>query len=75
MKWIIGFYGIQILLFIAIIIISWLIWDKRFKRKHGREVPKGFIPTNEVNIDPTTKKKLIVYYNPDTGERFYKEED
>lgn len=74
-KWVIGFYGLQILALIALIIVSWLIWDKRFKRKHGREVPIGFNRTNEVSIDPTTKKKLVVYYNPETGERFYKEED
>lgn len=37
-------------------------------------VPEGFVRTNEVSIDPTTKKKLVVYFNSDTGERFYKEE-
>ncbi|VEF47646.1 Uncharacterised protein [Bacillus freudenreichii] len=73
MKWIIGFYGVQILILITLIIVSWFIWDKRFK-KHGREVPAGFQKTNEISIDPTTKKRLTVYYNPETGERFYKEE-
>jgi hypothetical protein len=74
MKWIIGFYAIQIMILIVLIIVSWLIWDKRFKKKHGKDVPPGFVRTNEVSIDPTTGKKLVVYYHPESGERFYKEE-
>ncbi|MFD1705539.1 hypothetical protein ACFSCZ_02075 [Siminovitchia sediminis] len=73
MKWIIGLYGLQILLLVFLIIVSWFVWDKRFKKKHGVDVPPGFRRTNEISIDPTTKKKLIVYYNHETGERFYKE--
>ena len=74
MEWIVGFYGVQLLAIIVIAVASWLIWDKRFKNKHGHSVPKGFERTNEVSIDPTTQKKLVVYFNPETGERFYKEE-
>lgn len=74
MEWIVGFYGVQLLAIIVIAVASWLIWDKRFKNKHGQAVPKGFERTNEVSIDPTTQKKLVVYFNPETGERFYKEE-
>ncbi|MFZ7943439.1 MULTISPECIES: hypothetical protein [Bacillaceae] len=74
MKWIFGYFGIQIALLLILIIGSWFIWDRRFKKRHGQQVPEGFIRTNEVSIDPTTKKRLVVYFNPDTGERFYKEE-
>ncbi|KYD06632.1 hypothetical protein [Heyndrickxia sporothermodurans] len=74
MEWIFGFYGIQFIVLLILIFGSWFIWDRRFKTKHGKQVPKGFIRTNEVSIDPTTKKRLVVYFNPDTGERFYKEE-
>ncbi len=74
MEWVVGFYGVQLLAIIVIAVASWLIWDKRFKNKHGQSVPKGFERTNEVSIDPTTQKKLVVYFNPETGERFYKEE-
>jgi hypothetical protein len=28
-----------------------------------------------VTIDPITNKKLRVYFNPTTGERFYHQED
>lgn len=75
MKWILGFYGIELIFLLILIIGSWFIWDRRFKVKHGQQVPKGFVRTNEVSIDPTTKKRLVVYFNQETGERFYKEED
>ncbi|MCR2822192.1 hypothetical protein [Lederbergia panacisoli] len=74
MKWFLGFYGLQIIAAIILIFGSWFIWDRRFKTKHGQKVPEGFVRTKEVSIDPTTQKRLVVYFNPDTGERFYKEE-
>ena len=74
MIWIIGFYIIQFLILIVLIIGSWFIWDRRFKTKHGRQVPNGFIRTDEISIDPSTNKRLVVYFNPESGERFYKEE-
>jgi len=75
MKWFIGLYGLQIIIAIILIFGSWFIWDRRFKTKHGQKVPDGFVRTKEVSIDPTTKKRLVVYFNPNTGVRFYKEED
>lgn len=75
MEWILGYFGVQILLLAVLIFGSWFIWDRRFKTKHGTDVPEGYIRTNEVSIDPTTKKRLVVYYHPETGKRFYKEED
>ncbi|WP_203363264.1 hypothetical protein [Bacillus sp. REN10] len=74
MEWVIGFYGVQLLILLVLIFGSWFIWDRRFKTKHGKEVPKGFVRTEEVSIDPTTGKKMVVYFHPETGERFYKEE-
>lgn len=73
MKWILTAYGVQLIIAIILIFGSWFIWDRRFKTKHGQDVPPGFVRTNEVTLDPSTKKRFIVYYNPDTGERFYKE--
>ncbi|HHY73864.1 MAG TPA: hypothetical protein GX497_11740 [Bacillus bacterium] len=66
--------GIQFLVLLILIFGSRLIWDRRFKAKHGQQVLKGFVRTNEISIDPTTNKRLVVYFNPETGERFYKEE-
>jgi hypothetical protein len=74
MKWVLGLYGIQLIAVLILIIGSWLIWDRRFKTRHGQQVPLGFERTSEISIDPTTGKRLVVYFNPQTGERFYKEE-
>lgn len=74
MKWLIGYFVIQILIVIILFIASWFVWDRRLKNKHSHQVPKGFERTNEITIDPTTKKRMVIYYNPKTGERFYKEE-
>lgn len=74
MEWVLGFYGIQFFIFLILIIGSWFVWDRRFKTKHGQKVPKGYTRTNEISIDPTTGKRLVVYFNQETGERFYKEE-
>lgn len=56
-------------------IISFLFWDKRYRKNQGSNIPSGFKSTEEVTIDPSTNKKLRVYYNATTGERFYHEED
>lgn len=56
-------------------VISFVFLDKRYRKNHGSNIPNGFKRTEEVTIDPSTNKKLRVYYNPATGERFYHEED
>ncbi|AWX56459.1 hypothetical protein AB432_016070 [Brevibacillus brevis] len=61
----------QILLFITLLIIS-KIKDKRLHADHGEIVPPGFVSTNEVMIDPVTQEKRRVYFNPKTGDRYYK---
>lgn len=61
----------QILLFITFLIIS-KIKDKRLHADHGEIVPPGFVSTNEVMIDPVTQEKRRVYFNPKTGDRYYK---
>ena len=52
-------------------LLSWFIWDKRYRRNHGTDIPKGYVATEEIFIDPVNGKKLRVYYNPQTGNRFY----
>ncbi|HEY8910227.1 MAG TPA: hypothetical protein VIM51_08105 [Desulfosporosinus sp.] len=67
---------INVLMYGGLLIIalfSWFIWDKRYRRNHGTDIPKGYIATDEVFIDPVNGKKLRVYYNPQTGTRFYRE--
>jgi hypothetical protein len=59
---------------VIIALLSWFIWDKRYRRNHGSEIPHGFVATDEVFIDPVSGKKLRVYYNPQTGNRYYHED-
>lgn len=71
---VVGIYLVQIIAVIAFILLGYFIYDKRFRRNHGMKVAEGFEQTEEVNIDPVTGEKTRVYYNPKTGERFYKKE-
>ncbi|MFF2754160.1 hypothetical protein ACFVR1_10505 [Psychrobacillus sp. NPDC058041] len=71
---VIGIYIVQIIAVLVCILLGYFIYDKRFNRNHGKEVPKGFEQTDEVNLDPVTGEKTRVYYNSKTGERFYKKE-
>lgn len=59
--------------FLIIALLSWFIWDKRYRRNHVTDIPKGYVATDEVFIDPVNGKKLRVYYDPQTGNRFYHE--
>lgn len=72
---VLGFYAFIILAVIVLSIVSLLIWDKRYRKNHGSNIPSGFERTEEVTIDPSTDKKLRVYYNSSTGERFYHDEE
>ena len=71
---IITYYGLQVIAVIVFILLGVLIYDKRVKGRQGEKVPAGFEKTDEINIDPVTNEKTRVYYNPLTGERFYKKE-
>ncbi len=74
MKFVIGFYFIEIIFVIICILLGYFIYDKRVNRNHGIKIPEGFQSTDEINIDPVTGEKTRVYYNPVTGDRFYKKE-
>jgi len=74
MKIIIGIYALQVIIVILCILLGYFIYDKRLRRNHGTEVPHGFHSTEEINIDPVNGEKTRVYYNPDTGERYYRKE-
>ncbi len=69
--------AINILVYGGLLIVgllSWFVYDKRYRRGHGDNIPKGYNATPEVFIDPVNGKKLRVYYNSQTGDRFYREE-
>ena len=69
--------NLYLILEVGIVILairSYVFWDKRYRKNHGLDIPKGFEKTEEINIDPTDGRRLRVYYNNRTGERFYHEE-
>jgi hypothetical protein len=71
MNWIRGYYGVQLVIILVVIVLSILVYDKRYKIRKSRVIPTGFIRTEEVSVDPVTHEKQRVYYNRDTGERIY----
>ncbi|WP_433944180.1 hypothetical protein [Paenibacillus sp. SN-8-1] len=74
MKFVIGYYILEGIILFVCILLGYFIYDKRFNRNHGVKVPNGYQSTEEINIDPVTGEKTRVYYNPVTGERFYKKD-
>ncbi|MBP1744552.1 MAG: hypothetical protein H6Q58_1530 [Firmicutes bacterium] len=68
------FYILMQLGIVVFAVVSLLVWDRRYGKNHGTDVPGGFEKTDEINLDPNNGKKYRVYYNPKTGERFYHEE-
>ncbi|MFJ8261977.1 hypothetical protein ACIQ4I_08500 [Rummeliibacillus sp. NPDC094406] len=71
----IGIYVIfEIIAVLVCILLGYFVYDKRYKNNNETKAPAGFELTNEVNLDPVTGEKTRVYYNPKTGERFYRKE-
>lgn len=69
-----GIYAFLVAGFFILAAISIIFLDRRYRKNHGKNIPEGFEKTEEINIDPRNGKKLRVYYNPNTGDRFYHEE-
>lgn len=71
---IVSYYIIVLIFVIVFATLTYIIWDKRYRKNHGLNVPEGFEKTEEVIIDPNNGSRLRVYYNNKTGERFYHQE-
>ncbi|PKM76022.1 MAG: hypothetical protein CVU90_14595 [Firmicutes bacterium HGW-Firmicutes-15] len=65
---------ILLIILAAIALLSWFIFDKRFKMSNNNEIPNGYEKTEESFIDPINKKRYRVYYNAADGSRYYYEE-
>lgn len=63
------------LLVIILSIIGTVIYRHNRLKHQINEPPSGFQKTNEIFIDPTTGIKQQVWYNPKSGERYYKNID
>ena len=71
---IVSFYILAQMCIVVFAAISFVILDKRYRKNHGIDIPEGFEKTEEITIDPSDGRRLRVYYNSRTGERFYHEE-
>lgn len=67
------YFSLQLVFFIVFLIVS-AFRDRRHQANEHEQVPEGFEKTSEVSIDPSTGKKVTVYYNPRTGQRWYRVE-
>ncbi|WP_028595906.1 hypothetical protein [Paenibacillus assamensis] len=68
------YFGVQALILLVLLIVA-RFKDRRYRNESDKDdVPNGYERTSEVSIDPRTGQKVRVYYNPRTGERFYKAE-
>jgi hypothetical protein len=70
----ISVYGIWIVGFLVLLLLGFLVYDKRYKSRgpHDANIPPhGYLSTQEVFIDPKDGHKYRVFYNPRTGEREY----
>ena len=71
---IVSFYFIAEICIVIFALMTFILWDKRYRTNRGLGVPDGFEKTEEITIDPSDGRRLRVYYNSKTGERFYHEE-
>jgi hypothetical protein len=72
MHWLLYYFLFQIIF----VLFFWIFSkrkDKRYKTQR-RNIPEGFVPTEEVSIDPVSQVKTRVFINPKTGDRIYIDE-
>jgi hypothetical protein len=60
-----------IVLVLGIAVWGFIFWDRRYRGAPGPA--ERFQPTEETFRDPTTGRMMRVFFNPDTGERQYRE--
>jgi hypothetical protein len=70
LKFILSYYVLDLLLVVGAILFTWWGRKKRL-RSSVQKPPKDFIKTDEVFVDPTTGIKQQVWFNPQTGNRYY----
>ena len=67
---------VQIVILVGLVCIAiiTIFLSRRYLKNHGSKIPPGFEKTEEISIEPKDGKRLRVYFNNQTGERFYLEE-
>jgi hypothetical protein len=57
----------------GLLIVGGILFERRGYRPRVSQSSGNWEKTGERFIDPTTKREVEVYYNPQTGERDYRE--
>ena len=57
----------------GLVIVGGLLFERRGYQPRASRVEGNWEKTGERFIDPTTKREVEVYYNPQTGERDYRD--
>ena len=57
----------------GLLIVSGILFERRGYRPKVSMADGTWEKTGERFIDPTTKREVVVYYNPQTGERDYRD--
>jgi hypothetical protein len=70
LKFIVSYYVLEALLIVGAILFTVWARKKRLRSLRGQP-PTGFIKTEEIFVDPTTGIKEQVWFNPQTGQRYY----
>lgn len=71
----VGFYFIFCPLVILLSIVGTVIYRRNRLQGRTKEPPFDYQKTEEIFIDPTTGIKQQVWYNRNTGERYYQNID
>lgn len=70
MTWVILVYLVGGALVVSLSLIGTRVYRRR-RLGPNDHPPRGFIPTDELSIDPTTGIRQRVWFNPATGDRHY----
>ncbi|WP_187274101.1 hypothetical protein [Paenibacillus sp. N3.4] len=68
------YFGIQLLVVIIAVMGTWIYRRRRLMQRTSQP-PSGFQKTDEIFMDPTTGVQQQVWFNPNSGERFYQRID
>ena len=67
---------IALVLYLAVnglLIVGGILFERKGYRPHVSQTGGNWQRTGERFVDPTTKREVEVYYNPQTGERDYRD--
>lgn len=57
----------------GLLIVGGILFERTGYRPHISQTSGNWQKTGERFVDPTTKREVEVYYNPQTGERDYRD--